>query len=118
MIEKLIKLDELGKLLGYEDLRSTKKWCHKNKIQVLRVGKNNYVLSDMIDIYFQQQLAGFFGTTKDNCGAILDAIQSNNAVELAQLVNAPATHNVKKRYIQKKEHSKATLDFLEDIKSA
>lgn len=118
MIEKLIKLDELATLLGYEDLRSTKKWCYKNKIQVLKVGKNNYVLSDMIDIYFREQVAGFFGATKNNCGAILDAIQNDNTVELAELVNAPATNSVKKIYTQKKEHSKAALDFLTNIKSA
>lgn len=118
MIEKFITLDELEQLLGYSDTRSTKKWCRKNKIQILKAGKKSYVLSNMIDIYFQKQLAGFFGATNNNCGAILDAIKNDNTVELAELVNAPATDNVKKKYVQKKEHSKAALDFLTNIKTA
>jgi hypothetical protein len=118
MIEKFITLDELEQLLGYSDTRSTQNWCRKNKIQILKAGKKSYVLSNMIDIFFQKQLAGFFGATNNNCGAILDAIKKDNTVELAELVNAPATDNVKKKYVQKKEHSRAALDFLTNIKTA
>ena len=117
MIDKLINLDEVGNILGFSDHRSTKKWCNKNNIQVLRAGKKSYVLSAMLDYYFEKETEKFFNSKFPNPTEIMDALRYNNRSELVDLINAPATEKVKKDYI-KKEHSAQSKKFLERIKAA
>lgn len=48
MIDEYITLEKLGDMLDYTDDRSTKKWCYKHNIPVIRAGKKSYVLTKMV----------------------------------------------------------------------
>lgn len=118
MKEKLTTLDELGVILGFSDPRSTKKWCEKNGIQVLRAGKKSYVLSVMVDLYFTKHSENFFGAKYANPLEIMEAIKTDNLVELVELIDAPATTKVKGDYRKEKGHSVQTNKFLKTIEAA
>lgn len=43
MLNDLIDIYNLTEVLGYTDLRSIRKWCSKNKLSILVLGKKNYI---------------------------------------------------------------------------
>lgn len=119
MKENKMKLSELGFLLEYEDERSTINWCKKHKIPVIIAGKAKYVMSVFIDMFFKNQLVSFVNQHCDKADEILNAIESDNSLELSELLKAPINVEVTKKYKAKvKERSKASTDFLNNIKAA
>ena len=118
MIEQFTTLEELGGILGFSDIRSIKKWCYKNSIQVIRAGKKNYVLTALVDLHFSRECEKFFSATSENKLAIMDAIKANNRIELVDLLDAPTIPVVRKNFSITKKHSPQTNKFLQNINSA
>jgi len=118
MIESLIKLSELGPLLDYEDMRSISNWCIKNNIPILSAGKQKYVPSNLVNLYFENSLEAFFKSTYNNSKEIMEAIKADDSVVLSELLKAPATEAVKKEYKEKRSRSKASENFLNTINAA
>lgn len=114
---QLMKLSELGFLLDYEDIRSIESWCNKNKIPIMTAGKQKYVPTVFVDLYFQEYVTSFVRANYSQPEAIMDAIDTNDSIRLSELLKAPMDPVVKSDY-QKKEHSKATQQFLSNIKTA
>jgi hypothetical protein len=118
MKEKFMKLSELANLLEYDDERSVLNWCKANKIPVVIAGKAKYVVSTFIDMYFNDEVAKFVKAKYQNPTEIIDAITIDDKAKLSELIEAPATQRVKKEYKKKQQHSKASQDFLNNIKAA
>ena len=118
MKDKLITLSELGILLEYEDIRSTEKWCKKNNIPILTAGKQKYVPSIFVNHFFQNSINKFVSAKFRNPIEIMDAIENDNPIRLAELLAAPMDPSVKKEYKTKSERSKASQEFLNNIKTA
>lgn len=114
---QLMKLSELGFLLDYEDTRSIEGWCNKNKIPIMTAGRQKYVPTVFVDLYFHNYVTRFVTANYSNPEAIIDAIDTNDSIRLSELLNAPMDPVVKSDY-KKKEHSKATQQFLANIKTA
>ncbi len=113
-----MNLSELADLLEYDDQRSVVKWCKKNKILILHVGKAKYVSSQMIDQYFENKLKGFAEKHYDNPDKIMDAYHADDKATLSEAMEAPITPKVKKQFRTKKERSKTAMDFLNQLKQA
>jgi hypothetical protein len=65
MTQQIMKLSELETLLNYKDSRSTKKWCKKNNILIIPMGKQKYVPKKLVEIS---------GTTEERIATILQNI--------------------------------------------
>jgi len=114
---QLMKLSELGFLLDYEDTRSIEGWCQKNKIPIMTAGRQKYVPTFFVDLYFQNYVTKFVTANYTNPEAIMNAIDTNDSIKLSELLEAPTDPIVKSEY-KKKEHSKVTQQFLSNIQTA
>lgn len=114
---QLMKLAELGFLLDYEDARSIEGWCNKNKIPIMTAGRQKYVPTVFVDLFFQDYVTKFVRANYSHPEAIMDAIGTNDSIRLSELLNAPMDPVVKSNYKQK-EHSKVAEEFLSNIKTA
>lgn len=116
MIEKLVDINEILDLLGYEDERSVLSWCSKNKIPVIKMGKKNYVLSNFIETFIETELNSFIKMNYDNPEEILTSIKNDDKLELTKLLKAPVSKIVEKKYKEEKKRSSVASDFLKNIK--
>jgi hypothetical protein len=107
-----MELTELEALLNYKDLRSTKKWCKKNNILIIPMGKQKYVPKKLVEMHLNNQWAIFFGNNQNYPDEISDCIRDDDLSRLAELVGAPATPEVKEEYNQKNTHSKKSEELL------
>ena len=112
-----MKLSELGFLLEYEDERSILNWCKKNKIPVVHAGKAKYVLNDFINQFFKNDITKFVNQHYDNPIEIMNAIESDNPLQLSELMDEPVIAEVARKY-KAKDRSKASKQFLDNIKAA
>ncbi len=118
MKNKLMDIQEILNLLGYEDERSVINWCKKNKVPVIKMGKKNYVLSDFIETFIEKELNSFINGNYDNSEEILSSIKNDDKIELTKLLKAPVNKNVEKKYKEEKKRSTSASDFLKHIKVA
>lgn len=112
MKNEFMELTELEALLNYKDSRSTKKWCKKNDILIIPLGKQKYVPKKLVEIHLDNQLVKFYGKNKNYADEISNAIRDDDLSRLAELIEAPATTKVKEEYNQKKSHSKESEELL------
>lgn len=42
--DELVEISVLMEVLGYKDMRTVRKWCSKNKVQLRKLGKRTYML--------------------------------------------------------------------------
>lgn len=57
LVDRLVEIEFLFELLGYEDVRAVKKWCSNNGVALFTMGKRTYTLKDYLDkVIVQQQL--------------------------------------------------------------
>lgn len=113
---ELLELNELGELLGCKDTRTLVGWCLRKQIPVIRMGKCKYVAKAMVDQFVENELRKFY-SGHDNADQIIQAIERDNKDELAELLNAPATKQVKKQF-RGKVNSNAAQAFKEKFKAA
>ena len=117
-MNKLIEINELQVILGYTDERSVRTWCKNHKIPLMGLGKRTYTFEIFLQRFLEDELKGFLEANFKNPEEILNAIQSDDKISLARLVDAPVTKESKKKYRDKGERSKAAQDFLTNLKSA
>ena len=96
MTNQLMKLSELGDILGYADNRSIEGWCKKNMIPIIPAGKLKYVMSSFVEDYFKN---------------ILSNKTSADTQEIKDVKSKLVTNKIIKSY------SKASQSFLDNIKS-
>ena len=118
MLEKLIDINEVIDLLGYENERGVRTWCKNNKIPVIKMGKKDYVLNDFIETFIEKELNSFIKLNYDNPEEILNSIKNDDKIELTKLLKAPVSKNVEKKYKEDKKRSSVASDFLENIKKS
>jgi hypothetical protein len=96
--DSLISLMALGEMLGYEDDRSTKKWCKENEVPTLKLGQKVYVHEWTINMaflrlyQFETRNQGFDGQ------AIISAIVNDDKVGLAELLDTPVSDDIKNKF--------------------
>jgi len=56
-MENLIELEDFKKKLGYKDSRSILKWCKKNGITIIKLGKKKYCYKETLDNYLKKELS-------------------------------------------------------------
>ncbi|MDZ4786579.1 MAG: hypothetical protein SGJ02_10945 [bacterium] len=118
MKEKLVDIQTLLEWLGYEDVRSVRVWCKKNKIPLFDVGKRTYTVADFLDIFLEKELKLFVEANYEHPASILEAINNDDKTTFSTLVEAPVTDKVKKVFKNNKTMSKQAQDFLSQIKTA
>lgn len=118
MKNEFMELTELEALLNYKDSRSTKKWCKKNNILIIPMGKQKYVPKKLVEMHLNNQWANFFGNNQNYTDEISDCIRDDDLLRLAEMIEAPATTKVKEEYKQKKSHSKKSEELLNKFRRA
>ena len=118
MINKLMKLSELGELLEYDDTRSIINWCKNNKILVMHIGKAKYVTCIQIELLFENKLKQFANKHYQNPDEIMDAYHLDDKVALSESMDMPVEKEVKKKFRAKKVRSESAREFLNRLKSA
>ena len=119
MKEKLVEIESLLELLGYNDLRSVRRWCIKNKIPLFVVGKRTYTVANFLDLFLEKELKLFVDSNYENPEAVMNAIDNDDKTTLVTLMEAPTTENVKIKFKKNKsEMGKAAKNLLDKLKSA
>lgn len=118
MKDKLIDINEIMELLGYDDLRSVKTWCGKNKIPLFTVGRKTYTIANFLNIFLEKELDCLVMAHYQNPQEIMDAISNDDKLKLSDLIQAPVEQEVKKEYRKNVTRSKAAESFLKNIKTA
>ena len=116
--DKMLEISELQQILGYTDERSVRTWCMKHKVPLMGVGKRTYTFEIFLQRFLEDELKSFLKANYENPQEILTAINSDDKIGLAKLVDAPVTTEVKKIHRSKESRSKAAKDFLTNLKSA
>jgi hypothetical protein len=117
MREKLIEINELMELLGFEDGRTIENWCKKNKLPILKMGKKKYTVSSFLELFITDELTKFVSAKYENPEKIMDALQEDDKTEFAELVKAPVSKKSVDNY-KSKTNSKAAQDYINKFKAA
>ena len=117
-MDKMLEISELQEMLGYTDERSVRTWCKSHKVPLMGLGKRTYTFEIFLQLFLEDELKGFLKANYKNSDEILNAIHSDDKINLAKLVDAPVTKASKKEYRDKKCKSKAAQGFLINLKSA
>ena len=97
MKENLLEINELKDFLGYEHLRSIRKWLYLNNIPMMPMGKKTYIQADTLTNFIEAQ--------KPACSPRKD-IRNNLTISVSVNNNIP----IRKR-------SKAAQNFLSAVQS-
>jgi hypothetical protein len=116
--DKMLEIKDLMEILGYTDERSVRTWCKNNKIPLMGLGKRTYTFEIFLQRFLEDELRDFLKANYENPAEILNAIQSDDKIGLAKLVDAPVTKEATRTYRNKENRSKAAKDFLTNLKSA
>jgi hypothetical protein len=107
--EDLIEFSELMSFLGYTDERSTKSWCKKNKIPLVKVGSKKYIPSHLLTQYIDNQLVTF---------AQANHLNPNHVLGIKEIKTAQVKEAKEIRMEIKNSKSEVTQRFLKNIKAA
>ncbi len=118
MRDKLIEISELADMLGFTDLRTIKKWCIKNNLPLMTLGKNTFTLTFFLNLFLENELKNFLTQNFENAEEILEAVKNDAKIELAKLLKAPFSTKVLSEFNDSKNRSKASENFLKNIKRA
>lgn len=58
LLDRLVDIHELGEILGFDDIRSVKKWCEKAGIPFFSLGRRTYTDSNLLDQYIGGLMGG------------------------------------------------------------
>ena len=117
MKDKLIEIHELMELLGFEDERTIRNWCEKNKVPLLKMGKKKYTISNFLELFIMDEVEKFVNRKYENSEKIMNAIKDDNKIEFAELINAPVSKKTINHY-KARTNSKAAQDFANQFKVA
>ena len=54
IVDSLIEINKLKEVLGYKDLRSIQTWCRNKSINIIVLGKKNYITKDSWESFLQR----------------------------------------------------------------
>ena len=109
MKDKLLDINELVEILGYDSIRGVKTWCITHNIPIIKLGKRYYILEHFLNMRIQKETKIFIESKFENPNQIMDAIEKDDKIEISKLMNAPVDQKVKKEYKEEvKKRSKAS----------
>lgn len=117
MKDKLIDINELVEILGYDSTRGVITWCIKHNILIITLGKKKYILESFLDKIILKETNDFIKTRFENPNQIMEAIENDDKIELSKWIEAPITKKVSKEFVEKTKRSKASENFLKNIKA-
>lgn len=65
LLSDLLEINELGSILGYSDLRSTRDWCNKFNVPLFGLGKRTYTCYQYLEEHIQTLIEDSFSKQKD-----------------------------------------------------
>lgn len=93
---------QLMEILGYEDMRSLRKWCEANDVPLIKVGLRYVAHSWTVEVallrIFQKE-AYAFGIDGE---ALVNALVNDNKVRVAHLLSAPLEVKEERNFSSKK----------------
>lgn len=102
--------EEIENFLGYDDLRSVKKWCKDNGVPLMKIGKRYMAHSWTIEIAFLKLLR----EESFNCGhdgdAVIEAIANDDKTSLASLMESPLDEAIGAKFARKKGSVEKTIE--------
>ena len=108
---RLMEIEELYELTGYNELRLVRRWCEKNKIVLFSMGKKTYTIRNCVEMYIENQLREFVTANYSNPEEIMNAVINDD--EIKPVLNKQATIR-KVAKPEKKKMSAASMKFLND----
>lgn len=114
MVDDLIEIKELFELLGYTEQRSVQRWCKKNKIPLIQIGKKTYTVRYFIDKFILEKLELFLKAHYGNVDEMLRAIRQNDMKQFSEAVKASEIR--KTRTTKPVKDSKAAQDFMKKLR--
>lgn len=108
---------ELMEFLGYEDLRSLKKWCEANEVPLIKVGLRYLAHSWTVEIALLRILqveANSYGIDGQD---LINALANDNKLRVAHLLSAPVTQDEEESFVQKDLKSSSCDDLIEEFKN-
>lgn len=111
---RLVEIHEMLPLFGYDDVRSVTSFCKKNKIPLIRIGKNTYTERSFLSLFIKGELTKFVNANYDNPDAIISAIEADDTQELTSLLEVTSKEPTVKQ-VMKDKMSKASSKFLKNI---
>lgn len=118
MIDKLMNIDEIMELLGYNDTRSVETWCREHKIPLLKLGMVYYTISNFMDVFLEKEIEKFVLRNFDEPDKIMASIRNDNKSDLSERLSAPVERKVKRNYKEKVKRTKDTEDFINNLKAS
>ena len=93
-------IKSIGELIGRKDLRSIRRWCVKNHLQIYKDYSGEFVIENDLELAFEKPL---ILRLKEKCGdAWIDYYQAYKKNELINMLDFGCdTKNVKSDYIPK-----------------
>lgn len=115
MFDQLIPIEKLMEHLGYADIRSVRKWCDKNKVPIIDMGKRSYTLSPFLNLMVEGKFSVFAEATYVTPNSVVESVKNNNSVNLSKLIVAPINKVAKQEHKQD-THSRASERFRKKLK--
>lgn len=110
LTDRLIDINDLRIILGYEDDRSVRRWCEKMKVPLFTLGKKKYTLMHFLHEHITSSLLKFVDHNFNNSAEVMDAIRNDESVKALTIDHkSTATKKQKKEVIDMSEASKKFL---------
>lgn len=115
-LKSMIPSDQLMELLGYEDIRSLKKWCDKHEVPLIKIGQRYVAHAWTIEVallrIFQRE-AFQYGLDGN---ALTNALVNDDKVRVAHLMNAPIDEEQEESYSKRKKKEGNCDDLIDEFK--
>lgn len=117
--KKYTELNDLKFLLGYKDVRPTENWCKTNQVTIIKLGKKKYIHNDILNSVFLNLFHKSIlqsGQNIEKADKIISAIEEDDKITLANLLNSPIHEDQIVNFAKKKE--KSYNDIINEYKRA
>ena len=82
LTDRLIDIDEMREILGYDDNRSVRTWCDKKTIPIFNLGKRMYTLRNFLEVHLENTIQKFAEDNYENSNEIMDAIKNDEVIKI------------------------------------
>ena len=109
------KLEDIEAYLGFNDdrCRSSINWCRRHKIPLFSIGKATYASEHMFEQVITRIIRNDCFKEGIDGDAVITAIENDDKVALAEIMNLPVAKKVERVY--SKEQEKKKSDFANII---
>lgn len=108
---------QLMELLGYDDIRSLKKWCEQNEVPLIKVGLRYIAHSWTVEVallrIFQKE-AFEYGLDGN---ALTNALVNDDKVRVAHLLSAPLDEEQEERFTTRNKIEGSCDDIIDEFKN-